>query len=77
MTRFTYVLKDFKGQVVKEIDTENPLTFPYLLFQNRLFVTARDIPGTFLERSHHVWVNDASQLPPEMRRAHEKLHLSS
>lgn len=52
-------LKDFNGDVVYEMTLKAPLSFPYLFWDSRLFVTSRDEQGTLLERSYHVFMDAA------------------
>jgi hypothetical protein len=52
-------LKDFGGEVVFEMNLKAPLAFPYLFWENRLFVTSRDNPHIYLERSYHVFMERA------------------
>jgi len=56
---FNVKLHDFGGKVVFEMNLKNPLAFPYLFWEGRLFVTSRDNPLIYLERSYHVFMEQA------------------
>ena len=58
---FKVKLKDFDGKVVFEMNLKEPLTFPYLFWQNRLFVTSRDESAVLLERSYHVFMMEKKE----------------
>jgi hypothetical protein len=52
-------LRDFGGEVVFEMNLKDSLSFPYLFWDGRLFVTSRDNPHIYLERSYHVFMEQA------------------
>jgi hypothetical protein len=52
-------LHDFGGKVVFEMNLKDPLNFAYLFWEGRLFVTSRDNPLICLERSYHVFMEQA------------------
>jgi hypothetical protein len=52
-------LRDFGGEVVFEMNLKEHLNFPYLFWDGRLFVTSRDNPLIFLERSYHVFMEQS------------------
>jgi hypothetical protein len=49
-----YKLKDMDGKVIHTFQMGEPLQFPYLIFNKKLYVTSRDEVGVLLERSYHV-----------------------
>ena len=54
----TVKLKDFGGEVVCEICLKDPLPFPYLFWNQRLFVTSRDDARILLERRYHLFIGE-------------------
>lgn len=62
--RIKIIARDFEGKFVFEMNVEAPIPYPYLFFQDRLFVMSRDEPNVLLERSYCVFKNSE---PPKPR----------
>lgn len=56
--KFEIKLKDFDGKQVMLLRLMEPLPFPYLFWNQRLFVTSKDEPGVLLERSYMVYMHN-------------------
>ena len=55
---FHIELRTLGGEVLFEMNLEAPLPFPYVFWNERLFVMSKDDPGILLERSYCMWVDE-------------------
>src|ERR1700679_1259851 len=61
---YVIVLKDFDGQIINSFKFSEPLRFPYLFWEKAFFVTSKEDPTVFLQRSYHVMVNKDERPAP-------------